>query len=63
MEREDRREGAEGTAISLCRLNQCERRVCGEPESHPAERNDMRDHPRVFDMFCEELGSRDPNQK
>ena len=36
---------------------------CGEPESHPAERNDVWDHLSVFHMFYEELGSRDPSQK
>ena len=52
-----------GTAISLSRLNQCKRHACDEPESRPAERNDVRDHLKVFGMFYEELGSRDPNQK
>ena len=49
--------------MSSSRLGRCKRHACGEPESRLAERNEVWDRPNVFDMFCEELGSRDPNQK
>ena len=32
----------------------------GQPESYPAERSEVWDHPSVANMFYEELGSRDP---